>query len=392
MTKRKKIIYGTCFITAFLIMTSLFTNLLLSHFYAERQYKAVNNLVGWFIGEHPEDEQRVIRYIKEYDLQKSNSEKSYLDMYGFDKTELWKAYKSVVIISSICCPLLFIMMLAASSHLIKSNTRSRIKSITEYLTKVNSGKDASIFPNVEDDFSTLEDEIYKSVTEMRIARETAIKERKNFAESLENIAHQIKTPVASLSLSIQMLKGELSYSEIQKLREQIDKINHLIDALLTVSRIDSGTLKLKNENVNVYTLLELAVEAIDIQIKEKNIKIELPNHPEISFVGDLDWSVEAFINLIKNSIEHMENNGQLTFSYEGNPLYVEITLTDDGEGFDEKEIPYIFDRFYSGSAKKSGTGIGLSMAKSIIEMQNGFITAKNLHGRGACFIIRFYCH
>jgi len=275
----------------------------------------------------------------------------------------------------------------------KTRAKSRIQSITDYLTSVNIGKDVTVLSDTEDDFSPLEDEIYKTVTQMRIAKETAIKERQNFAESLANIAHQIKTPVTSMSVTTQMCKGSLKEEEIEKIKKQIDKINQLTDALLTISKIDAGILELKQDNVDVYTLLELSIEALESQIRSKEIEIMLPNHPEISFIGDLDWSVEVFINLIRNSIQHMPDRGKLELRYEKNPLYVEISVTDNGEGFDDKEIPYIFNRFYQGKqGRKSGTGIGLSMARSIIEMQNGFITAKNVKGGGACFIVRFYCH
>jgi signal transduction histidine kinase len=275
----------------------------------------------------------------------------------------------------------------------RKKRKNRIQALTHYLAAVNSGNYTSILPDVEDEFSCLEDEIYKTITELRTAKENALKEKQNFAESLANIAHQIKTPAASLSVSAQLLKGKLDERERRKLTRQINQICQLTDALLTISRIDAGVLELKKNPIDVYTLLVLSAEALDDPIKEKNIHVVLPNHPEVSFVGDLDWSVEAFINLIKNSLEHMSDYGMLHFEYAQNPLYTEITIQDNGEGFNGNEIPHLFRRFYQGNPHKgSGTGIGLSISKSIIEMQNGFIQAKNMPQGGACFSIRFYRH
>lgn len=393
MSRQRKGIYIILFGVLGLLIICLFTNLLLSFVYAKKQYETVSNITNWLIEEYPDDEQKIMRYMKEYDTEKENTGQDFLSIYGFDKSDFWKPYRNTVFVSTVFCVLILFVLFVLFLYLLQSKKRHRIREMTDYLTKANLGKDVTILPGIEDDFSGLEDEIYKNVTEMRLAKENAIKERQNFAESLANIAHQIKTPITSISVTVQLLENKLEEVETVKLKRQISRISQLIDTLLTVSKIDAGILELKKNNVDVYTLLELSIEALESQIRSKEIKIVLPNYPEVFFIGDLDWSVEVFINLIKNSIEHMPDKGTICFDYKKNPLYVEILVMDNGKGFDEKEIPYIFNRFYQGSQKSmSGTGIGLSMAKSIIEMQNGFITAKNLNSKGACFIIRFYCH
>lgn len=393
MSRQRKGVYTILFGVLGLLIVCLITNMWLSFVYAERQYQTVSNLTNRLIEEYPEDEQIIMKYIKEYDTEQKSTGQNVLAKYGFNQRNFWKPYRNTAIVSLVFCVFILFLLFVLLVHLLRLKTKHRIGQITDYLASANLGRDVTILSDIEDDFSGLEDEIYKTVTEMRIAKESAIKERQNFAESLANIAHQIKTPITSMSVTVQLLEGKLEESEVVKLRQQVNRISLLTDALLTVSKIDAGILELKKDLVDVYTLLELSVEALENQIRSKEIEIELPNYPEVSFIGDLDWSVEVFINLIKNSIEHMPDRGTLRFEYEKNPLYVEISIMDDGEGFNEKEIPYLFNRFYQGSQKlKSGTGIGLSMARSIIEKQNGFITAKNMNNGGACFHIRFYCH
>ena len=107
----------------------------------------------------------------------------------------------------------------------------------------------------------------------------------------------------------------------------------------------------------------------------------------------MEWSMEAFSNLIKNCAEHTPEGGRIMMDYTGNPLYTQIMIRDTGAGFAPEELPHVFERFYRGKdAGEIGIGIGLSLAKSLIEMQNGFLTAQNLPEGGACFTVRFYHH
>lgn len=109
-------------------------------------------------------------------------------------------------------------------------------------------------------------------------------------------------------------------------------------------------------------------------------------------MADLEWTMEAMMNLMKNCMEHSQG-GKIYCSYEQNPLYTEIQIWDDGEGFAKEDIPHLFERFYRGqNASEGGIGIGLALAKEMIERQNGTIRAKNRPGGGALFEIHFYCH
>lgn len=152
-------------------------------------------------------------------------------------------------------------------------------------------------------------------------------------------------------------------------------------------------LQLEKKEVDIFTLLELSAEAVDEIIRARKIRVDIPNHPDITFQGDMEWSTEAFTNLIKNCAEHTPEGGRIIMDYACNPLYTQIMLRDTGTGFVPEELPHVFERFYRGKdAGENGIGIGLSLAKSLIEMQNGFLTAQNLPEGGACFTVRFYHH
>lgn len=271
--------------------------------------------------------------------------------------------------------------------------RKRIEALTAYLEEVNTGGGRILLQSGEDDLSKLQDEIYKTVTELYRTREMALEAKNNFAENLYNIAHQIKTPITSASLSLQMMRESLSPAYIEQIQRQLSRLARLEESLLLLSRLDAGVLSFEKRETDVFTLLELAAEQLEELFREAEVSIEIPEAGEMIILADMEWTMEAVMNLLKNCMEHTLRGGMVRCSYEQNPIYTQITITDTGSGFAREDIPHLFERFYRGKdAKKEGVGIGLALSKEIIERQNGTITARNLPGGGGCFEIRIYRH
>lgn len=271
--------------------------------------------------------------------------------------------------------------------------RHRIAALTEYLEKVNTGGGGILPQEGEDDLSRLQDEIYKTVTELYQTKEEALSAKSNFADNLYNIAHQIKTPITSVSLALQMAQGVMAAEYYEQIRRQLSRLTHLVESLLLLSRIDAGTLVLEKRKVDVFTLLELAADHLWEISKRAEVSVEIEEAGEAIILGDMEWTMEAVVNLIKNCLEHTPAGGTVRCAYEQNPLYTQIVITDTGEGFAREDLPHLFERFYRGkNAEKEGTGIGLALSKAIVESQNGTIAARNLAGGGACFEIHFYDH
>lgn len=269
----------------------------------------------------------------------------------------------------------------------------RIRTFIQYLEKVNTGEQGLLLDASEDEFSRLQDEIYKTITTLYQTREAALTAKRNFADNLYNIAHQLKTPITAISLSTQMAKQQLSSDYLAQIERQLYRLTHLEEALLLLSRIDAGTLILRKTAVDVFTMLTLASDNLQELFFKRSVIIDIPETGAISIEADLEWTMEAIMNLLKNCMEHTPAGNTVHCSYEKTPLYAQIRIWDEGQGFDEEDLPHLFERFYrKKNAKDSGIGIGLSLAKAIIEMQNGIISAANLHGKGACFEIRFYSH
>lgn len=281
----------------------------------------------------------------------------------------------------------------------------RIQALADYLEQVNTQKAAILCASGEDDFSKLEDEIYKTVTFLYQTRDAAVQAKNDFAENLSNIAHQIKTPITALSLSVQMMKQDLYEGEnfpssassapgrhLEQAEKQILRLTHLEEALLVLSRIDAGTIFLQKKEIDVFTVLVLAADNLQELFTGSGTSVDIPELGEMMITADLDWTMEAIMNLMKNCMEHSDG-GTVRCSYAQNPLYTEILIWDDGEGFAKEDLPHLFERFYRGkNAGEGGIGIGLALAKEMIERQNGTIRAKNRPGGGALFEIRFYSH
>ena len=288
-------------------------------------------------------------------------------------------------------------------------SETRIQALTEYLEKINTGVQGLVLESSDDEFSKLQDEIYKTVTELYQTKEEALTARNNFAENLSNIAHQLKTPITSISLTVQMAKEHLGdirtaetpqghtsmackmHANIKDIERQINRLMHLEEALLLLSRIDAGTLAFDRKPTDVFTILSLASDNLYELFMQKGVLIDIPEMDEMNINVDLNWTMEAVMNLMKNCMEATGTGTAVHCSYEKNPLYVQIRIWDEGEGFAREDLPHLFERFYRGeNTKNTGIGIGLSLSKAIIEMQNGIIRAFNLPNGGACYEVRFY--
>lgn len=229
--------------------------------------------------------------------------------------------------------------------------------------------------------------------------------RARYAQNLADIAHQMKTPIAAASANLQLLEetvpaqggpdsgaaAALPAAPLARARGQLQRLDALGQTLLTLSRIDAGVLPLARAPVDAYTALSLAADTLLSLPQAAGLRVELPEQGPAGFTGDLDWTVEALLNLMKNCAEHSPPGGCIRCGYAQNPLYLELTIEDEGPGFAQKELPRLFERFYRGSrAAGQGASIGLALAKQLIEAQNGVLTAENRPTGGARFSVRLY--
>ena len=398
MSERKNIVILAGFVLSVSLLAASFTALFLTNYYSGAYVQGLGQLYEKIIEMQPEAETALLSALKEYrfdpvyDWEVTEDENIILQ-YGYSRRDFLQSVgrHSVffVIMGFLTGAILFVVTLIFGHK----KDAERVKVLTDYLEKVNMGGSGVLLQAGEDNFSKLQDEIYKTVTALYQTRDEALKAKENFAENLYNIAHQIKTPITSISLSVQMMQEETTSPHLEQIRQQLSRLTHLEEALLLLSRIDAGTLSLDRKAVDVFTLLMLSADNLQEMLSEKGVSVDIPESGAAAINADQDWTMESIMNLLKNCMEHTPAGGVVHCSYEQNPLYTQVRIWDEGEGFAKEDIPHLFERFYRGKdAKSGGIGIGLAFSKAIIESQNGTVSAYNLPEGGACFEVRFYSH
>lgn len=241
-------------------------------------------------------------------------------------------------------------------------------------------------PMKQDDFSILEDKIYKLFIEIVEAKETTSKNSEKQIEYLEDIAHQIKTPITSMLFSIENLEMDFpDIEDIEILKRQLLRLSSLSDILLKLSSLDANKELMKNEDVRLDELIFYALDTLNLK---KSVRIIIDDSLKENIIcGDFYWLAEAIINILKNA-DNRKSCDKITISSEKNPLYTSLIIEDNGGGIEKENMKKIFKRFYK-TPDSNGFGIGLAMAKTIVEKNNGEISVSNIDG-GARFEIKFY--
>ena len=394
MSGRKNILVTFGFVLSTSLAAAAVSVLLASYHYSRLQFELLNVICGEVVEEEPETKIIISAALKEYTGGNPDgvAEEDVLSALGYRISDFSGATSRQNILFVAAGFLTGILLFIVTFLYRNKREAIRIRNLAEYLEQVNTGRAAILSASGEDDFSKLEDEIYKTVTFLYQTKDKAIQAKNDFAENLSNIAHQLKTPITAISLSVQMMKQNMDHKHLEQIEKQLLRLTHLEDALLLLSRIDAGTLRLQRDEVDVFTLLVLAADNLQELFVSSRAAVDIPEQGEMLVTADLDWTMEAVMNLMKNCMEHSPG-GTVHCSYAQNPLYTEILIWDDGEGFAKEDIPHLFERFYRGkNACEGGIGIGLALSKEMMERQNGTIRAKNKSGGGALFEIRFYSH
>ncbi len=292
---------------------------------------------------------------------------------------------------------LFTGLFFSCVHLFFSARRyKRISDLSESIDRILHGNDSVIIAGSgEGELAVLSSEIQKMTTTLKEQTELLRSDKIRLTDAIADIFHQIRTPLTSMNLVVTLLSDEdLEYGRrvqlTRELKRQLERIQWLIESLLKLSKIDAGTAIFASKEVPVKKLIEKASEPflIPMELREQQLIVSAGDE---KYTGDLQWSVEALGNILKNAMEHTPEGGTISVSAAETALYTEIVVEDSGEGFEKDDIPHLFERFYKGkNAGESSIGIGLALSRAIITSQNGIIKAENSQEGGAKFVIRFY--
>lgn len=384
---KKKIIINIC-----LLILTLIINYGINNRYYHKYNEIVNKNITAIIDSNKSGED-IISVIN------NNSNSNTLEKYGIDKSrvssvnKLNNEYHNHLLISSVLISVIYIVITILEFIYEKSN-KNKINKIVKMLDKINH-KDYSldIEENSEDDLSNLKNEIYKIT--LMLKEDSLIKkeEQENLKNNLASISHQLKTPLTEISILIDNMldtdmDDELKQEYLTDIKTTIFNMNFLIITLLKISKFDAGMIKFKKEDIETTKLVEDVKFRLKNLLELKNINVNLIGK-NIKFIGDYNWEVEAITNIVKNSIEYSNNNSSIDILVSNNNFYTKIIIKDYGSGIAKEKLKYIFERFYKVNEEINSFGIGLSLAKSIIENDNGFIKVKSEVGNGTTFEIKY---
>lgn len=273
----------------------------------------------------------------------------------------------------------------------------KIKEILNYIEQINKKNyQLEIEDNTEDELSILKNELYKTTVMLKEVAENSVNDKINLKNSLSDISHQLKTPITSILIMLdnilddKTMNEKVKYEFIKDIKREIINIRFLVESILKLSKIDSNSVTFIKKEVTIKEMIEEAIKNVEMISELRNVKIKVVGKDIDSITCDLKWQVEAITNILKNAIEHSKENGKIDIKYERNKIYAKIEIKDFGIGIDKKDLPHIFERFYKGkNSSHESIGIGLALAKSMIESNNGYIQVDSELEKGTTFIIKY---
>lgn len=278
----------------------------------------------------------------------------------------------------------------------KMERASKVNQLNNYLSALNRGNQLTDLSNYDEgELSVLQAELYKLSVTLRHQNELLLEKQTFVQDSLNDIAHQIKTPLTSMMVMTDlMLETDLPKEKqdefIGSMQKQLERLKLLITNLMTLSKLDAKVIKYHPSWIKDSELFEKVLMPFEVITELKEIDLECVTTGEEVFI-DVNWMVEALSNLVKNAIEHTSEKSKIKIVSEINQLYWRIVIEDHGKGIKPEDLEHIFERFYRGqNSSTDSVGIGLSLTQKIIEQQQGKISVESQKGQYTKFKIEFY--
>ena len=400
----RKFIKGLTGIYLISILISLLVSYININIIKEKVVENNQAILGQIISKNPELENEIVDIITQ-GKSKENIDlgKIVLNKYNYNSSIrldnepiINSSINEIFNMNVLFVIIIFILFLALSMFYFKK-IYNDIIDMTNYVYHSSEGRNYEMKNrNQEGQIGLLKTELLKMTNILKEKVELLNNEKIFLNNTISDISHQLKTPMTSLILLNDLMYGDLPKETkkdfLDKIKSQLIRMEWLIKSMLKLSKVEAKVIDFKNEKININELIKKSIQSILVQIENKNIEVNILGDDKAYYNGDMNWSIEALVNVIKNCVEHTPINGSINIKFEQNPLYSEIIIKDSGEGIDKKDLPNIFKRFYRGksSSKEDSVGIGLAMAKSIIESQNGDIYVESEKNKGAEFHIIFH--
>lgn len=399
MKKSQRFVAASLIVTAvFCVISAVFMAVCLDNI-RNTSNSTINRLVSVLLEKYPEVSEKEIAEILNDKAEYSDTSKVF-NKYGINVKKDWLSYSNQgsekYIVISVAITILFgavfIALLCTYFKLQKSQTME----IAKRIERINLGDySLQIDENSEDELSVLDNQIYRTAVKFREQAENSRKEKENLQKSLQDISHQLKTPLTSIIVMVEnILDDDDMPLEIRReflcdIKHNTSTISFLVQSLLTLSKLDAESIKFKFANESIESVIAECIKNTAVMAEICNVSIETACN-DVTLNCDKKWLCEALTNIVKNCIEHSQN-GNIKITVDHNKLYTKISIKDNGSGIAKEDLPHIFERFYKGkNSSDDSVGIGLSLAKTIIEKQGGYISVSSELNKGSEFVIKFF--
>ncbi len=408
--------YLLCTLLIAIVLIGIFLSINIYEYYTYR--KDINNKLTEIINEvaekYPEVTKNDISKIlnnkksKKNDDNKNNNELNdgkntkVLEEIGIDVNNesvvLENDSKQVQFLIINGCFILIALLIIVSIFLIYNRKKDKeLAEITRYIEEINKKNyTIDIDEMSEDELSILKNEIYKTTIMLKEIADNSNKDKLQLKQSLEDISHQLKTPLTSILVMLDNLiddkdmDKEIRQDFIRDIKRDVMNINFLVQAILKLSKFDANTINFIKDEKLLKDIVDESIKNVSALCDLKNIDIEKKGSEVATIYCDFRWQVEAITNILKNCIEHSRENNKILVKYESNNVYSMISIRDFGDGIAKKDLPHIFERFYKGKNSSSeSVGIGLALAKTIVEEDKGNIYVDS-DEKGTIFTVKYF--
>lgn len=395
---QKFVCAGLAVTIVFCVISAVFTFIGLENI-RKTSNDTINQLVNILLEKYPDvSEKEVAEILNNKTEYTDNSE--FLNKYGIYPEKDWVSYnnqgsyKYVILSVSVCIAfgLAFAVLFLGYLKIQKKQTMN----IAKRIERINLGDySLQIDRNSEDELSLLDNQIYRTAVKFREQAENSRKDKENLQKSLSDISHQLKTPLTSIIVMVENILDdddmplEIRREFLNDIKHNTNTISFLVQSLLKLSKLDAEAVKFRYEQVEVKSIVDECIKNTAVMAEILGVRLETDCN-DIILDCDRKWLCEAITNIIKNCIEH-SHNGNIKITAEQNKLYTKISIKDNGSGITKEDLPHIFERFYKGkNSSDDSVGIGLSLAKTIIEKQGGYISVSSELNKGSEFVIKFF--
>ncbi len=392
--KKWIVLYILAFLVPALLAAGMFLSLRAA--YRAQSDRQLAALIGSLIEEYPELDEAEILALLQNERNAPEGE-AFLEKYGYYGNMFYSAASGRFARAAFACVLAGsagTFLCCGGVKLLHDRARRReIEDLTDYLKQIGRGADTlKIGENDEGELSKLRNEIYKLTVLLRETAAESEKHSRALSTSLADISHQIRTPLTAANVLLDNVAASpdmpaATWAEfISEARGRLRLISDLCVTLLQLSKFDSGTVELHPAQITARQVIDAALGNLSVLMDIRNVSPVCRGDLDAVFTADLRWQTEAITNILKNAVEHSPENSEILIEAENSGLFLSVRITDRGEGIDKEDLPHIFDRFYKAkNAGQDSFGVGLSLAKAVIEKDNGTLRAVSEKGKGSAF-------